>query len=156
MDKSPDSENYDQRGQKKNKRQKGEKGALDEGKVILPVSSGGRTTPFVTSLQLRQTQAQDTTSFRIGHRSPLASTRRTISRSSSGRIDAHLSCSCSSSSCSSSCPEAAAVEAPSLPPSSISSARPPTPPASLSRRCHRAEDDETLDSNAFPSAMPPG
>lgn len=28
MDKSPDSENYDQRGKKKNKRQKGEKGAL--------------------------------------------------------------------------------------------------------------------------------
>jgi hypothetical protein len=55
----------------------------EEGKVILPHSSGGRTTEIAASRHRRQTHAQATTSRRGGHRSAPASTRPIISVSSS-------------------------------------------------------------------------
>ncbi|URE19722.1 hypothetical protein MUK42_10645 [Musa troglodytarum] len=126
----------------------------EEGKVILPVSSGGRTTPLVTSLHLRQRQAQDTTSFRSGHRSPRASTRCTISPISSGGIRSHLPPSSSSSPVTS--------NAPSLPPPSISSASSSSSTSPRSRRAlfldslkRPRDDDETLDKNALCSDISP-
>ncbi|URE45803.1 hypothetical protein MUK42_32910, partial [Musa troglodytarum] len=88
----------------------------EAGKVILPVSVGGLTTPVVTSRHLRQTQAQDTTLFRSGHRPSLDSTLLTMSPSSSGSILDHRS--------SSFAPAPASTSAPPLrsPPSSAPSA----------------------------------
>jgi hypothetical protein len=64
--------------------------------VILPHSSGGRTTEIAASRHRRQTHAQATTSRRGGHRSAPASTRCIISVSSSGSRRDHRSSSSSS------------------------------------------------------------
>jgi hypothetical protein len=56
----------------------------DTGKVIFPENSGFLTISLHISLQVRQTAAQETTFFLLGHVASLASNLSITSRSNSG------------------------------------------------------------------------